>query len=129
MPIDLASGACRADNVCLAGSTFTHSSLEGAKFHDVNLRGAEFVDVALTGARLSNLCLGDVTIADANLARACGSRAFWSPSCCACIVGSPLRRTRSRRARPWRVAVDAAAEGRRSHDANRTRRAVDQASG
>ncbi|MBK7792979.1 MAG: pentapeptide repeat-containing protein [Betaproteobacteria bacterium] len=68
MPTDLANGPCHADNVCLAGSTFTHSSLEGAKFHDVNLRGAEFVDVALTGARLSNLCLGDVTIADANYA-------------------------------------------------------------
>ena len=68
MPTDLADGPCHADNVCLAGSTFTHSSLEGAKFHDVDLRGAAFVDVALTGARLSNLCLGDVTIADANYA-------------------------------------------------------------
>ena len=40
MPIDLASGQYRADNVSLAGSAFTHSSLEGAQFHDVNLRGA-----------------------------------------------------------------------------------------
>ena len=68
MPIDLASGQYRADNVSLAGSAFTHSSLEGAQFHDVNLRGAQFIDVALTGARLSNLCLGDVTIDDANYA-------------------------------------------------------------
>jgi uncharacterized protein YjbI with pentapeptide repeats len=68
MPIDVANGPCHADNVSLAGSTFTRSSLEGAKFHDVNLRGAEFVDVALTGARLSDVCLGGVTIADANYA-------------------------------------------------------------
>jgi uncharacterized protein YjbI with pentapeptide repeats len=68
MPIDLASGQYRADHVSLAGSSFTHSSLEGASFVDVNLRGAQFVDVALTGARLSNLCLGDVTIEDANYA-------------------------------------------------------------
>jgi uncharacterized protein YjbI with pentapeptide repeats len=48
----------RADNVSLAGSAFTHSSLEGA----------QFIDVALTGARFSNPCLGDVTIEDANYA-------------------------------------------------------------
>ena len=64
----LPAGRHRTDNASLAGSEFVDTSLEGAKFHDVNLRRAEFSDVAFTGATIRNACLGDVTIADANVA-------------------------------------------------------------
>jgi uncharacterized protein YjbI with pentapeptide repeats len=48
------------------GSSSTTPGLSGARYDDVKLRDTVFTNVPLTRSQISNACLSDVSIEDAN---------------------------------------------------------------